>query len=87
MRQVETQQKKDYIERQEAVYQDDFLDEVASDKPNQCWSLIKDTTGTVATLRNQVWPGYYAYHRANTHIYGSLYIGDGIENVDLPFMQ
>ena len=74
------------IQRLEAVYTDTFLDPVADDKPNQCWSIISDTTQSVSTLRSQLWPGYYGYHRCNTPIYGSVYIGDGIKNIDLPFM-
>jgi len=27
-----------------------------------------------------------AYHRANSKIFGGLYIGNGIKNVDLPFL-
>jgi hypothetical protein len=27
-----------------------------------------------------------AFHRANTHVYGSFYMGNGIKNVDLAFM-
>ena len=30
----------------------------------------------MATLRSQLWPGYYGYHRSNTPIYGS---GEGSE--------
>ena len=85
-RDVQNQTQKDLIARQEAVFSDNFLDEVSADKPNFCWSIIKDTTQTVSTLRSQLWPGYYAYHRANTPIFGSVYIGDGIKNIDLPFM-
>ena len=85
-RAVENQTQKDLIARHEAVYSDDFLDNVSEDKPRHCWSIIKDTTGTVATLRSQLWPGYFAYHRSNTPIYGSVYIGEGIKNIDLPFM-
>lgn len=86
MRQVENKEQIELIQRLEAVYTDNFLDPVASDKPNQCWSIISDATNSVATLRSQLWPGYYGYHRCNTHIYGSVYIGDGIKNIDLPFM-
>ena len=85
-RPVQNQKQKDMIARQEAVFSEDFLDEVCADKPNLCWSVIKDTTTTVATLRSQLWQGYYAFHRSNTPIYGSVYIGDGIKNIDLPFM-
>ena len=37
-------------------------------------------------LRNRVWPGFTAFTRANAGIYGSLYIGNGIKQVDLAFM-
>ena len=43
-RPVENKKQKDLIARQEAVYSDDFLDDVSADKPNFCWSLIRDTT-------------------------------------------
>jgi len=86
-RQVEHHSKKELIARDEAVYSDNFLDSIAEDKPTACWSLLRDTTGSVAVLRSQLWPGYYAYHRSNTAVYGSAYIGDGIQNIDLPFMQ
>ena len=51
-RQVEHAAKKDVIARNEAIYSDDFLDSIAEDKPNQSWSLTKDTTGGVAILRS-----------------------------------
>ena len=86
LREVSNQKQKDKIARCEAVFSEDFLDDVNADKPNFCWSIIKDTTGTLATLRSQLWPGYYGFQRCNTHIYGSVYIGDGIKNIDLPFM-
>ena len=40
----------------------------------------------VILLRSRVWPGFTAYSRANANIYGSLYIGNGIKQLDLPFM-
>lgn len=72
--------------REEAFYNNDFLDEITSDLPKNCWSIAKDCTSSVATVRNLLWPGYYAYHRSHTPIYGALYIGYGIRNQDLPFM-
>jgi len=85
-REVQNQKQKDMIARCEAVFSNNFLDDVSNDKPNFSWSIIKDTTQAVATLRSQLWPGYYGFHRSNTSIYGSCYIGDGIKNIDLPFM-
>ena len=77
-REVQNKKQKDLIARCEAVFSNNFLDDVSSDKPNFCWSIIKDATQAVATLRSQLWPGYYGFHRSNTPIYGSVYIGDGI---------
>ena len=85
-RQVENEENKDLIARHEAVYNDNFLDCLQSDVPIKCWSVLSDVTKTVAIVRNQLWPGYYAYHRCNTAIHGSVYIGDGLRNNDLPFM-
>lgn len=51
-RDVQNKKQLDMIARCEAVYSDDFLDDVSADQPNHCWSIIKDTTQTVATLRS-----------------------------------
>lgn len=74
------------IARGEAIYNENCRDCVANDFPMNSWSIQEDVTGTVATLKSLLWPGYYAYHRANTSIYGSIYIGDGLRNDNLPFM-
>lgn len=78
--------KKELIARNQAVYNPNFLDSVGEDRPMQAWSIVADTSKTVATLRSQLWPGYFAYHRVKTPVYGSVYIGDGMPNVNLPFM-
>jgi radial spoke head protein 9 len=74
------------FQRDEAVYNNNFLDDIVVDFPKSCWSLVRDCTESVANLRNTLWPGFYAFHRLNTPMYGSLYIGHGIRNNDLPFM-
>ena len=74
------------MQRDEAVYNHDFLDSIEEDLPKNVWSAIRDTTETVATLRNQLWPGYYAFHKVRTPVYGAVYVGDGIRCNDLPFM-
>jgi radial spoke head protein 9 len=38
------------------------------------------------TTRSFLWPGYFAFHRMSTDLFGSAYIGDGTKNIDLPFM-
>jgi radial spoke head protein 9 len=54
--------------------------------PHKCWSIFSDVTKTIAVVRSQLWPGFYAYHRCNTNVCGHIYIGDGLRNNDLPFM-
>jgi radial spoke head protein 9 len=83
---VSQPEKVSLMQRDEAVYNNGFLDDIQVDHPKGCWSLVKDCTETVANVRNNLWPGFYAFHRLNTPLYGSLYIGHGIRNNDLPFM-
>lgn len=87
-RNVQTKDKKDGLEKDDAIYQRNFLDDVSSDKPpHGCWCIQRDAaTGTIAILRNLMWPGSYAFHKAGTKVFGSIYIGDGLKNTDLPFM-
>ena len=86
VRPVESEDKKELIARHEAIYNDCFLDELESDMPYKCWSVLGDVTKTVAVIRSQLWPGFYAYHRCNTNVFGCVYIGDGLRNNDLAFM-
>ena len=51
------------------------------------WSIHVDSTKTTSSLRSMVWPGYFAYCKANSDQFGGVYIGYGIKNVDIPFMQ
>jgi radial spoke head protein 9 len=83
---IQQAEKTGLIQRDEAVYNNNFLDDISADFPKGSWSLVKDTTESVANLRNNLWPGYFAFHRVNTTLFGGLYIGNGIRNNDLPFM-
>ena len=87
LRPVENQEKKDKIEMGKAVFDFDFLDSINEDPIKGSWSIQVDEMKSVSTLRNLVWPGYFAYHKANTNEFGGVYIGYGIKNVDIPFMQ
>ena len=40
------------MKREESVYNHDFLDSVKEDAPLHSWSILKDGTETVATLRS-----------------------------------
>lgn len=74
------------MERDDSVFKHDFLDSIDTDPIKGSWSLQLDTTGSVANLRSLLWPGYFAYHKIGTSLYGSFYCGDGRKNNDLPFM-
>ena len=86
-RPVENQEKKDKIAMGKAVLDFEFLDSIADDPIKDSWSIHVDSTKTTSSLRSMVWPGYFAYCKANSDQFGGVYIGYGIKNVDIPFMQ
>ena len=85
-RKVQDKKKRDMIDRDEGIYNDYFLEDISNDYPKGSWNILNDTSETVVLVRNKLWPGYLAYHKMRTPIFGAVYIGDGIKNVDLPFM-
>jgi radial spoke head protein 9 len=72
--------------RKEGIYNHDFLDNAEEDVPKGSWSVLKDTMGTVAVLRSKTWPGFYAFHKSNSDIYGGFYVGNGCKALDIAFM-
>jgi len=85
-RNVQTKDKRMQLDRDDAIFTYDFLDPAELDLPKPCWSLQIDSTKTLVNVRSLLWPGYVAYHRANTQRFGGVYIGNGIKNIDLAFM-
>lgn len=85
-RNPQTVEKQEFIAREDALFNYNFLDPIDKDLPKGCWSLHLDTAKTVATIRSLLWPGYLAYHRAQSPIFGGVYIGSGVKNFDLPFL-
>ena len=85
-RNVQFQEKREQLDRDDALFTHDFFDGIEKDNPKGCWSLQVDPSGTLGTLRNFLWPGYFAFHLVNTQRFGGVYIGNGIKNSDLPFM-
>ena len=86
-RPVENQEKKDKITMGKAVLDFEFLDSIVDDPIKDSWSIHVDSTKTISSLRSLVWPGYFAYCKANSNEFGGVYFGYGIKNVDIPFMQ
>ena len=72
--------------RKEGIYNHDFLDNAEEDVPKGSCSVLKDTMGTVAVLRSKTWPGFYAFHKSNSDIYGGFYVGNGCKALDIAFM-
>ena len=85
-RRVEFKDKIDQMERDDSVFKHDFLDCIDNDPIKGSWTLHLDITGSVANIRNLLWPGFYSYHKVGTTLFGSFYFGDGRKNNDLPFM-
>jgi radial spoke head protein 9 len=68
------------------VFNSNFLDTIESDSPSGSWTVQIDSKQKNVSLRSLKWPGYFAFHRLSSNLFGSAYIGDGTKNVDLPFM-
>ena len=81
------QDKRDLIEMGKGVFDFAFLDCLADDELKGSWSIQLDSSKTVSHIRSLIWPGYFAYHIANTDLFGGIYIGYGVKNIDIPFMQ
>lgn len=65
----------------------DFLDPIVEDIPSDIsWCLQYERGGSIVSIKSLLWPGYVFYHMPNTRFFGSLYYGNGIKNLDLPFM-
>jgi len=84
-RNVQSEDKKERLLNADAVFYNDFLDDVSKDVPIGCWSIMEDTTKEIAVIRNNVWAGFTAFHKAATCDFGGVYVGDGFKNSDLCF--
>lgn len=85
-RPVDTQEKRDVLDRDEGCLRQDFLDALDSDVPRGQWALVSSWNDKTVSVRNLLWPGYCAWHICNTNRTASCYIGDGVKNVDFPFL-
>ena len=87
LRPCQQRDKIDLCAREEDIFCHEFLDNAALQKPEEAWTVQRDEINQASVvLRSRVWPGFSAYARANAPIYGAVYLGNGIRQVDLPFM-
>ncbi|XP_008072123.2 radial spoke head protein 9 homolog [Carlito syrichta] len=64
----------------------DFMDSLEHDIPKGSWSIQMERGNALVVLRSLLWPGLTFYHAPRTKNYGSIYVGTGEKNMDLPFM-
>jgi radial spoke head protein 9 len=64
----------------------DWLDSLSEDEPAGCWSLQFRHAAGVAVGSALELLGSSFYHAPHSAVFGSLYMGDGNVNRDLPFM-
>ena len=82
---MQSDEKKELLLQDDAIFQADFLDEVSSDLPKGAWSIQKDVTGQQAVIRNNIWAGFTAFHKAGSNEFGGVYVGEGLKNIELCF--
>lgn len=74
------------LARNDAQFQNGFLDPLESDQPKGCWALRQDPSANFVTLRSLSWPGYVAFHAPGTTRFGGLYFGYAQKCFELPFL-
>lgn len=82
----QTSEAKGKMECENLVFIDDFLDDLSGDNPKGVWSIKKDCEGKNVVCSNMLWQGYNSMHRLKTSVFGGIYIGNGIKNIDVAFM-
>lgn len=85
LRPAESLPRKSLLEREHLSKTLDFLDPLADDIPRGAWSIRRDATSNVVTIRSLLWPGAFAYHVAQTPNFGYVYFGFGEKNHDIGF--
>ncbi|XP_060759569.1 radial spoke head protein 9 homolog isoform X2 [Neoarius graeffei] len=65
----------------------DFLDPLSDDIPKGSWSLQFEHGSRVCVIRSLLWLGLTFFHVPVTSQHGYIYMGDGLKNLDLPFMM
>ena len=85
-RNVQTKEKKELLDQPGIAFDSNFLESIDADKPSKCWSFQHDMQVKTVLGRSLLWPGFNFYHALGTKKFGSIYIGDGMKNLELQFM-
>ena len=70
------------LEGTQSIFRDDIFDKIEN---QTFWSIQPNTESNLITARSFLWPGYLAYLSTSRNVFGGVYFGNGIKNVDLPF--
>lgn len=85
-RNVQSDQKKAALDEPSAPFNSKFLDSISEDQPKGCWNFQQDLSKQTVLGRSLMWPGFHFYHKHGQNKFGSVYIGDGLKNLELQFM-
>ena len=85
-RQLLDKNKKQKMERAEAIFDKDLLEGINDDLPKNCWTIQPDLSMQMVTVRSLKWHGFIAFHRVKTTEFGYGYFGDGVKNVELSLL-
>lgn len=64
----------------------DFLDTIEDDIPKGCWTIQFERGDSLVLIKNLLWLGHVMYQLPGNPMFGSIYVGTGEYNIDLPFM-
>lgn len=78
--------KKRDMEKAEAIFKKDLLDDLVHDLPNECWTIQSDLSMQLVTARSLKWHGFIGYHRVKSSEFGYCYFGNGVKNVELSLL-
>lgn len=85
-RNVQDPTKKRELDLPSAPFNAEFLENISGDKPTGCWNFQHDMKKETVLGRSLMWPGFHFYHLLGLNKFGSVYIGDGLKNLELQFM-
>lgn len=83
--------KQSLLEKSDLTAPIDFLDSAAGDIPTKgSWSIQTErgpgVDSTLVKMRSLHWPGAECAHVPETSQFARCYFGDGVKNINLPFM-
>lgn len=88
-RQVQDPAKRAVLEEDDTIFSKTFLDEAFNDEstPDGIWSVQTSQCKKYSVIRHNIWRGYTAWSKVNCNDHGSVYVGDGLKNLNFFFMH